>query len=236
MSAGIYSITNLVNGRVYIGSAASSFKERWRCHIRDLNGNKHHSGRLQNAWNKYGEDSFKFEIVEECSSNTCIEREQFYIDTLNPFYNICKIAGNCTGRKFSEESKLKMSESAKKRGLNKFLLEQQVSKAIFNEVGDKKCSRCCVFGPVNKFKRDSNICHSCLRLSQPSRKKPANELKNRVQLKAFTENASIEFQSMTEAERFFKNKGLKFNRHSLSSALKNNTEYYGYIWVRSVSA
>lgn len=61
---GIYKIENKVNGKVYIGES-NNIKKRWDEHIEDLNNNKHHSYKLQIAWNKYGKDNFSFEILEE---------------------------------------------------------------------------------------------------------------------------------------------------------------------------
>jgi len=50
-------------------------------------------------------DQFTLEIMEHCSPNTEIEREQFYLDNLKPFYNILTIAGNRSGFKHSEYTK-----------------------------------------------------------------------------------------------------------------------------------
>jgi len=61
---GIYKITNKVNGKVYIGESNNIYK-RWQEHIDELNNNKHHSHKLQSDWNKYGEENFTFEILEE---------------------------------------------------------------------------------------------------------------------------------------------------------------------------
>ena len=40
---------------------------------------------------KYGIENFQFEIVEECLKSELLNREQYYLDTLNPKYNICKM-------------------------------------------------------------------------------------------------------------------------------------------------
>jgi len=50
-------------------------------------------------------DQFALEIMEHCSPNTVIEREQFYLDNLKPFYNILTIAGNRSGFIHSEYTK-----------------------------------------------------------------------------------------------------------------------------------
>jgi predicted GIY-YIG superfamily endonuclease len=108
-NSGIYAITNTVNGNKYIGSAVN-FKKRWQKHKRELNKNTHHSGYLQNAWNKYGADCFDFTVLECCEKELLIEREQFYIDSEYPEYNVCPTAGSCLGRVASEESRRKISE------------------------------------------------------------------------------------------------------------------------------
>lgn len=59
----IYKIINIQNAKFYIGSS-TVLTARWRKHTRDLRANKHHCPHLQSAWNKYGEDSFVFRVVE----------------------------------------------------------------------------------------------------------------------------------------------------------------------------
>jgi group I intron endonuclease len=68
----IYKIRNVVNEHYYIGSTVDSRKRFWE-HRKDLRLGKHVCVRLQRAWNKYGEDCFKFEIVEQLNS-----REELY--------------------------------------------------------------------------------------------------------------------------------------------------------------
>jgi len=104
--SGIYKIINNKNQKYYIGSA-KSLSGRWRLHKSQLKNNKHHSIYLQRSFNKYGYSSFSFEILEYCDVELLIEREQFYLDTLKPHYNIAKIAGNCLGVKHSPESNYK---------------------------------------------------------------------------------------------------------------------------------
>jgi group I intron endonuclease len=113
MNSGIYKIRNTVDEKIYIGSAIS-FYERWKKHRSELRKGRHHSILLQRAWNKYSKDFFEFEIIEEIlDKSRLVEREQYYLNLLNPEYNICKIAGNSLGRKFSEETKQKIRFSLK---------------------------------------------------------------------------------------------------------------------------
>lgn len=74
---GIYSITNKLNNKKYIGSTAKSFKARFTQHKSKLNLGKHHCSHLQNAYNKYGGDNFVFrieKILQDCSNIRDIER------------------------------------------------------------------------------------------------------------------------------------------------------------------
>ena len=117
--SGIYRIVNLVNGRIYIGSAMK-LAQRSIEHGRTLRGNRHKNPFLQHDFNKCGNDSFKFEIVEVVSGKEeLIKREQFYLDQYFDYkvncYNICPTAGNSLGRVFSEETKAKISAKAKGR-------------------------------------------------------------------------------------------------------------------------
>jgi group I intron endonuclease len=95
MKSGIYKITNTINGKFYIGSS-KNIEFRWNDHKQYLRGNYHVNPKLQNAWNKYGEDKFIFEILEETESSQEIlfDRENYYLSTLKPYertvgYNIC---------------------------------------------------------------------------------------------------------------------------------------------------
>lgn len=83
---GIYRIKNLINGKCYYGSS-KKIKKRWKTHLNQLRNKKHINCILQNAWNKYGENNFIFEIVEECELEKLFEVEQKYIDTCGD-YNI----------------------------------------------------------------------------------------------------------------------------------------------------
>ena len=60
---GIYSIKNVKNNKVYIGSS-NNIEKRIKDHFRNLKNNRHSNQYLQNAYNKYGNESFIFEILE----------------------------------------------------------------------------------------------------------------------------------------------------------------------------
>lgn len=114
MKYGIYQIRNLINNKCYIGSAAGKgFNNRWKSHINDLKKQKHHSSKLQNAWNKYGIENFIFEVLLCCDPKNCLFYEQIALDYYKPEYNICSTAGSTFGLRYSAESKLKISNALK---------------------------------------------------------------------------------------------------------------------------
>lgn len=84
-------------------------KRRWRQHRHLLLGAKHHSIKLQRHCNKYGMDDLEFDILLICDKWSLIDREQFFIDLMNPWFNVCPTAGSNLGRKMSAESCAKMS-------------------------------------------------------------------------------------------------------------------------------
>lgn len=109
MKTGIYQIVNLVNGKRYIGSALN-LRKRINKHRSELNLKRHHAPHLQYSWSKYGEDSFKFEVLLYCEKEELIYYEQVYINSLNPEYNAAKVAGSCLGTKRTAEQCKAISE------------------------------------------------------------------------------------------------------------------------------
>src|SRR5688572_23079365 len=74
----IYKITNNISKKVYIGSAINVY-HRFSTHRSLLRSSKHFNKHLQSAWNKYGENSFMFEIIENCLPEDLLDREEYYI-------------------------------------------------------------------------------------------------------------------------------------------------------------
>jgi group I intron endonuclease len=87
MNSGIYKIINIKTGDFYIGSSKNIVK-RWKIHKSKLKNKNHINNILQSAWNKYGENNLILEILETCDKDKLYEKEQFYLDNLNPKYNI----------------------------------------------------------------------------------------------------------------------------------------------------
>lgn len=126
----VYRIRNLINGKVYIGSAVD-VNVRWYYHKYQLGKHNHHSKHLQRAWEKYGDANFVFEIIEETSISDLLKREQYYLDTIMPWnvnigYNTNMNAKTRLGIRHSEESKEKNRMSQlKRKDIN---VQQQIGK------------------------------------------------------------------------------------------------------------
>lgn len=117
--SGIYVITNTKNGKVYIGKARD-IHERYKEHKKKLCGNGHHNRHLQNAWNKYGEKSFKFQVLEYCSVEQLDEREKHFIAIYKPrglIYNLTDGGEGTLGHVVSSEARLKISLAKKGKRL-----------------------------------------------------------------------------------------------------------------------
>lgn len=111
---GVYIIRNIVTLKVYVGSSLVSFASRKATHFSTLKNNKHQNKYLQSAYNKYGIESFLFEILEPCNETLCVEREQYWIDFYNSMnsdfgYNILPANKSAKGVKRTAEQKLKIS-------------------------------------------------------------------------------------------------------------------------------
>ena len=108
----IYKITNLINNKVYIGQTRRSIENRWRDHC-TLTKSKHRS-LIRLAIAKYGQDSFKIEIIDNCQSiDELNTKEQVRIQEYNSLspsgYNLDS----------GGKSKIVHAESRKKMSLSK---------------------------------------------------------------------------------------------------------------------
>ena len=114
MTIGIYSITHITSNKTYVG-LSSCIEKRWKKHIKlSKDGDKRH---LYCAIRKYGIESFKFEILEQCSINELNDKEQYWINKLQSYqngFNLTLGGNGVRGHKFSDETKKKISQSVSK--------------------------------------------------------------------------------------------------------------------------
>lgn len=81
----IYKITNILNGKSYMGKTLKSIEERFQEHIRDSQKSRCEKRPLYDAMNKYGIENFQIEQIEECSDNIVNEREVYWIEWYGSF-------------------------------------------------------------------------------------------------------------------------------------------------------
>jgi group I intron endonuclease len=113
MGCGIYKIENLIDKKIYIGSSVNLVNREYK-HFWMLNKNKHDNQHLQNSFNKFGENSFKFEILDECDEQSLIEKENYYINQNKSNnqefgYNLASV-NKFRRNTFNDEVKLKISK------------------------------------------------------------------------------------------------------------------------------
>lgn len=107
--SGIYCWYNVITDKLYIGSAINLNKR-----LRDYFSYKYlEKERLRSnslivkALLKYDYSNFILYILEYCNTNELIKREQHFIDTLRPEYNICIVANSRLGIRHKPETLLK---------------------------------------------------------------------------------------------------------------------------------
>jgi len=122
MKSGVYTITNIINNKIYVGST-NNFVRRFNDHKKELINNIHKNNYLQKSFNKYGKENFKFEILEECLPEIRLGIEQYWMNMLNASnrnfgYNLTPTAGNSSGYRYTEIQKQNISKGIKNKFLN----------------------------------------------------------------------------------------------------------------------
>lgn len=131
----VYQIRNIINNKVYIGSAVS-FNRRRSAHLYHLRMGSHHSNHLQYSWNKYGESNFIFEILDFIGDKNIMEQEQYYLDKIKSYddmnigYNISKTANYCPSNK--------KDSSSVKRGKDHPMFGKKHSKETITKISNSR--------------------------------------------------------------------------------------------------
>lgn len=138
----IYRITNMANNKYYIGSAESFARREWQ-HKYDLKRGVHKNPRLQAAWNKYGEEMFVFEVIEEVPEGVnVLQVEDTYLFKIvgnEDCYNINTGAESPrTGIILSDTAKQNISvgRKGKHAGEQHYRYGKTVSDEVKKKIGD----------------------------------------------------------------------------------------------------
>lgn len=169
----IYVITNMVNGKKYIGQTTRTFNQRYKGsgigaeRVTGCETNSH----LASALNKYGAKNFKVDIIEVCGcAEELNEKEKYYIkyyETMDSTkgYNYCEGGGNGE-RQITKEAKLKKIEKSgcvtSKRAFNNYLKkmsENNVSdESIIEDILETKLFIMLNSGEVKFYKSLLSFC------------------------------------------------------------------------------
>ena len=96
----IYKISSIVKSeRCYIGSAVN-YESRKAVHLSQLIKGNHHSKKLQRHFNKYGVSDIIFSVLKITDKINLIKDEQYYIDTIKPYFNSRPNANSNLGMRF----------------------------------------------------------------------------------------------------------------------------------------
>lgn len=98
----IYKITNLINGKLYIGKTLDTIEKRWKDHKKDYTRPRCEKRPLYDAMNKYGAENFLIEEVEECSEKELSEREKYWIEFYHSFHDGYNATTGGDGKQYAD--------------------------------------------------------------------------------------------------------------------------------------
>lgn len=211
----IYMATNKINGKSYIGKTINSLKQRKQEHIRDAR-NKRHNSYFHNTLRKYGFDSCNWIILDRCEDLDILNRlEIYYINLYKTFEKGMNLTfggdGGSHGRKCSEETKQKISNS--KKGANNYFHGKKHTLEAKLKISVGKKGRC--IGKNNSMYGKKH--------SEVSRKLMSEKLKgNSSGAKAVIINGKY-FSTQSRAAKY-----LNVTQHTIGRRIKNKDVGYSY--------
>lgn len=243
---GIYSITNIINNKKYIGYT-KNFKGRWSTHISELKANKHENSHLQRAFKKYTLSNFRFDILEECDIEELLpSKEHQWCSILNTHnrefgYNI-RTTGHTLKVPMSQETKDKISLSNKnkkktfKNGINpqkgkpKNLTEESRELMKLAKLGKKQSIESIEKRRQKRIGKKRNK-QTCINISKGIKNLPPEILRNRIEkmqeglkkpiiITNLLTNKILEFPSILEAS-----KKLGIKNTSICNLLAGRSKY-----------
>jgi group I intron endonuclease len=143
----VYQITNLVNGKIYVGKTTKSLGERWASHLAAVSRGKR--SRLYAAIRKYGPSCFFMEMIDSTPDLEALDDlERKWIsekNSNNPLYGYNMTEGGeggdtFGGRKHRPESIAKMVEKSTGR-IPTEETKEKIRRTHRLMVGEKSCRR-----------------------------------------------------------------------------------------------
>lgn len=230
---GVYRISNDLDHKIYIGSS-KELRVRWKKHVSDLLDRRHGSKHLQYFFNKHKEIHFTLEVLETCSEDILVEREQYYLDTLKPFgengFNSREIACNSAwtprrlrGRKiycYDKLGNLKEFKCASEAAKELFLDSKRNNLIFKVATGREKSYRGYIFSyfPLEKEELDAKFIDK-----RKLRHKRSN---GRRMVEQLSENGEVRiFKKASEAAI-----ELGFVTVCINKACRDSSPYKGFYW------
>lgn len=138
--SGVYKIENTVTGDFYVGSS-KNVEKRWKQHKCSSIWKRYPNSRMYQGMQKYGTDRFVFEILEEVEPGHLKEKEQQFIETLNPTYNSNNANGLDVERRKEYIKKYQQSEKGKKSSKKYYQSERgrEVKKKYYKKRDNQLC-------------------------------------------------------------------------------------------------
>jgi len=227
-NSGIYKITNLVNGNLYIGLSVN-LKRRNFEHFCNKNVLKK-SNTLYKAIRKYSKENFLFEVIEYVPDLSKLsEREIYWIEVLKPMYNMNLGGLGNKGHNVSEETKEILRQKAKSQW-DSLTDEQKKIRISENLKGPQKGHKVSIetrakLREINLGKKASDETKS--KISESLKGKPRDNSNRQKMILGISEKKGIiSFISTKEA-------GIYFNMHpsSITKNLKGRVKQaFGYKW------
>lgn len=204
---GIYRWINKLNENTYIGSGLNLSKR-----LSDYYNQselKRNSRPIHAALLKYGYDNFILEILEYCKADELINKEQYYLDLLNPEYNILKFAYSLLGYKHTPENIAKFKLKKVSQELKDILSSVHLGKEVSQETRDKLSLA------TSNFKKNNPLSPEAL--ANITAKTTEREGVAVILLNTQT-NEQLEFPTLTKAGEYL---GIK--RQAIRNAIKRNS-------------
>lgn len=227
--ADIYLITNLINGKQYVGQTVQGYLKRWENHCRNASSNSNHYIQyIDKAIKKYGCENFKIELLETVPIHLKDEKEIYYIDlydTYNKGYN--NTIGGDINPMFDEKVKTKHLNIMRSDNVR-----QKMSKSV----------KAAYTPQLRKwFSNHSKNIWNSWTLDQKEKciqglRNYNNSKKQRVAIVDKNDKILKEFECAADACKYF-NKPSKEAGHLLLNCDKYNkngkrSKYYGNYWIK----
>ena len=205
--SGIYRWINNENGNTYVGSAVNLSK-RINSYYQEKELNRNPRP-IKDALLKYGHKKFSLEILEYCKKKDLLEREQYYLDKLNPEYNILKQAYSLLGFKHSEETIEKLKSKTLTEEQKEFISALHSGKTVSEETKLKLSES------IKEFKKNNPLTPEAL---DNITKKTTEREGVKVTLSDIETGEELHFDTKTEAGKY-----LGISRQAIHNGLKRDS-------------